>query len=116
MTAVAVSAAARFFAALGDETRLALLAHLRGQPLPPGDGHELLALVGVVVALAVAEDDLVAVGAEAEALAQGFDAAGRESHYFSNLNDAADWLGRNLETGDRLLVKGSRSAAMAQPE
>lgn len=55
---------------------------------------------------------VVAVGAEAEPLAAGFNEAGGESHYFPNLRDAAEWLGRTLKPGDRLLVKGSRSAAM----
>ena len=57
-------------------------------------------------------DALLAVGAGAADLAAGFDAAGGEAHHCGSHAEAADWLVRRTAAGDRILVKGSRSAAM----
>jgi UDP-N-acetylmuramoyl-tripeptide--D-alanyl-D-alanine ligase len=55
---------------------------------------------------------LVAVGENARALAEGFDAGGAVGHYCAGLDEAADLVARLTTAGDRLLIKGSRSAAM----
>jgi len=57
-------------------------------------------------------DVLVAVGPEAQPMSEGFDAAGSEAHYCASVEAAAVWLAANSSPGDRILVKGSRSAAM----
>ena len=57
-------------------------------------------------------DALLAVGAAAAPLAAGFDAAGGDAHHCGSHAEAADWLVRSSVPGDRILVKGSRSAAM----
>jgi UDP-N-acetylmuramoyl-tripeptide--D-alanyl-D-alanine ligase len=55
---------------------------------------------------------LVAVGESARGLGEGFDAAGGVSHYCASVADAAALLADLTVPGDRLLVKGSRSAGM----
>jgi len=57
-------------------------------------------------------DFLVAVGEEARPLSEGFDGAGGGGHYCATVTDAARWLAGRTRTGDRILIKGSRSAAM----
>ena len=55
---------------------------------------------------------LVAVGETAYPLAAGFTAAGGRSYLCASAAEAADWAVRQTDPGDRILVKGSRSAAM----
>ena len=55
---------------------------------------------------------LVVVGENARGLGEGFDAAGGVSHYCASVADAAALLVDLTAPGDRLLVKGSRSAGM----
>jgi len=55
---------------------------------------------------------LVVVGENARGLGEGFDAAGGVSHYCASVTDAAALLADLTAPGDRLLVKGSRSAGM----
>ncbi len=57
-------------------------------------------------------DFLLAVGAEARPLVAGFDAAGGDGNYCAAVDEAARWLANRTLPGDRILVKGSRSAAM----
>ena len=59
-------------------------------------------------------DVLVSVGPEAEGLAAGFAAAGGDSHHCGTRAAAVDWLVAATAAGDRVLVKGSRSAAMEE--
>ncbi|MFO7609395.1 MAG: UDP-N-acetylmuramoyl-tripeptide--D-alanyl-D-alanine ligase [Candidatus Krumholzibacteriia bacterium] len=59
-------------------------------------------------------DELVAVGDLAAPLAAGFDAAGGRAHHCRSHAEAADLVVRLTAPGDRILVKGSRSAAMEQ--
>jgi UDP-N-acetylmuramoyl-tripeptide--D-alanyl-D-alanine ligase len=59
-------------------------------------------------------DALVAVGPEAEPLRTGFDAAGGSGHYCATREEAAELLARITAPGDRLLIKGSRSAGMEE--
>jgi UDP-N-acetylmuramoyl-tripeptide--D-alanyl-D-alanine ligase len=55
---------------------------------------------------------LVAVGENARGLREGFDAAGGTGHYCASVEEAAALLAGITAPGDRLLVKGSRSAGM----
>lgn len=55
---------------------------------------------------------LVAVGENARGLREGFDAAGGVGHYCASVEEAAVLLAEITAPGDRLLVKGSRSAGM----
>jgi len=57
-------------------------------------------------------DRLVAVGALAGPLAEGFDAAGGEAHLCADHDEAADWILAHARSGDRILIKGSRSSGM----
>ncbi len=57
-------------------------------------------------------DLLIAVGKNARPLGVGFDAGGGVSHYCADLKEAALAAARHTRPGDRLLIKGSRSAAM----
>ncbi len=57
-------------------------------------------------------DVLLAVGENAHPLAVGFDAGGGVSHYCADLEEAARLAATHTRAGDRLLIKGSRSAAM----
>ena len=57
-------------------------------------------------------DILVAVGEAARPLAEGFDAGGKPHHYCATCAEAAAWIAASTARGDRLLIKGSRSAAM----
>ena len=57
-------------------------------------------------------DVLVAVGEAAQPLAAGFIAAGGRAFLCASAAEAADWAERHTNPGDRMLVKGSRSAAM----
>jgi len=57
---------------------------------------------------------LVAVGSEARPLIEGFDAEGGSGHYCETREEAARLLADLTAPGDRLLIKGSRSAAMEE--
>jgi UDP-N-acetylmuramoyl-tripeptide--D-alanyl-D-alanine ligase len=57
-------------------------------------------------------DELVAVGDAAAPLAEGFAAGGGRAHRCATCAEAADHLTGSTAPGDRILVKGSRSAAM----
>lgn len=57
-------------------------------------------------------DTLVAVGENARGLREGFDAAGGVGHYCASVEEAAALVAGITGPGDRLLVKGSRSAGM----
>jgi len=57
-------------------------------------------------------DLLIAVGKNAHPLRVGFDAGGGVSHYCADLEEAARLAALHTRAGDRLLIKGSRSAAM----
>ena len=57
-------------------------------------------------------DMLIAVGKNARPLSVGFDAGGGVGHYCADLKEAARWTALHTRAGDRLLIKGSRSAAM----
>ncbi len=59
-------------------------------------------------------DNLVAVGETARPLCAGFDAEGGGDHYCATVDEAARWLGGHTRAGDRILIKGSRSAAMEE--
>ena len=59
-------------------------------------------------------DVVVAVGPETADLVDGFASGGGESHYFPTLEAAAEWLADHVAAGERLLVKGSRSAGMEE--
>lgn len=59
-------------------------------------------------------DLLIAVGKNAHPLGVGFDAGGGVSHYCSDLEEAAQLAALHTRAGDRLLIKGSRSAAMEE--
>ena len=52
------------------------------------------------------------VGENARGLREGFDAAGGTGHYCATVEEAAALLATAAAPGDRLLVKGSRSAGM----
>jgi UDP-N-acetylmuramoyl-tripeptide--D-alanyl-D-alanine ligase len=55
---------------------------------------------------------LIAVGENARPMTVGFDAEGSVGHYCAGLEEAAELVARLTRAGDRLLIKGSRSAAM----
>jgi len=57
-------------------------------------------------------DALVAVGEAAAPLADGFDATGARAWRCASHDEAADWIVQHTAPGDRVLIKGSRSAAM----
>ncbi len=57
-------------------------------------------------------DMLIAVGKNARPLSVGFDAGGGVGHYCADLEEAARLASLHTRAGDRLLIKGSRSAAM----
>jgi len=57
---------------------------------------------------------LIAVGENARGLTVGFDAGGGVGHYCDDLEAAAGLAARLTGPGDRLLIKGSRSAAMEE--
>ena len=57
-------------------------------------------------------DHLVTVGDGARPLGEGFSAAGGRSGHCDDQAAAATWLTDHTTAGDRVLVKGSRSAAM----
>ena len=57
-------------------------------------------------------DFLLTVGAEAVPLAEGFRAAGGEALDCRSHDEAVAWIRQQVRAGDRVLVKGSRSAAM----
>ena len=59
-------------------------------------------------------DLLIAVGENARPLGVGFDAGGGVSHYCADLKEAAQLAALHTRAGDRLLIKGSRSAAMEE--
>ncbi len=57
-------------------------------------------------------DVLVAVGEAAHPLAAGFTAAGGRAYMCASAAAAVQWVERHTGPGDRILIKGSRSAAM----
>ena len=57
---------------------------------------------------------LLAVGPQASLLAEGFTGAGGRGLQCASLAEAAAWLVENTLAGDRILIKGSRSAGMEQ--
>ena len=57
---------------------------------------------------------VIAVGENARPLGTGFDAGGGVSHYCADLEEAARLAAIHTRTGDRLLIKGSRSTAMEE--
>jgi UDP-N-acetylmuramoyl-tripeptide--D-alanyl-D-alanine ligase len=57
---------------------------------------------------------VVGVGNLARELAQGAAAAGVESHWFADAEEAAAWAPRQLQGGDVVLVKGSRGVRLEQ--
>ncbi|MCP4572427.1 MAG: UDP-N-acetylmuramoyl-tripeptide--D-alanyl-D-alanine ligase [bacterium] len=59
-------------------------------------------------------DALVSVGPEAAGLATGFADAGGEAQHCTDRAEAVAWLVNHTTAGDRVLVKGSRSAAMEE--
>jgi UDP-N-acetylmuramoyl-tripeptide--D-alanyl-D-alanine ligase len=59
-------------------------------------------------------DLLILVGKNARPLGEGFDAGGGVSHYGDDLKEAARLAALHTRAGDRLLIKGSRSAAMEE--
>ncbi len=75
------------------------------------DSHRIHVETGRQVA-AAGVGMLVAVGENARGLREGFDAAGGSGHYCASVEEAAALLARIAARGDRLLVKGSRSAGM----
>lgn len=54
---------------------------------------------------------VVSVGDEARGISKG---AGAQGHHFDEREDAAAWLRRELKSGDAILFKGSRAAAIEQ--
>ncbi len=96
--------------------------------LPAGAGSRALAVIGTMAELGERSAELhrrtgaelleaglvgiVVVGSTAEPLARGFAAAGGRADTCADADDAADWLARNSVPGDRILVKGSRSAGL----
>ncbi|MBK8166496.1 MAG: UDP-N-acetylmuramoyl-tripeptide--D-alanyl-D-alanine ligase [bacterium] len=75
------------------------------------DSHRIHLETGQILA-AAGVAALVAVGENARGLREGFDAAGGSGHYCASLEEAAVLLTEITAPGDRLLVKGSRSAGM----
>lgn len=57
-------------------------------------------------------DLLVSVGEQARPLAEGFAARGGQTVSCADTDEAADWLARHTQAGDRILLKGSRSAGL----
>lgn len=55
---------------------------------------------------------LVAVGDEASGMSNGAREAGGEAYQFSQVESASEWLSENTNSGDLVLFKGSRMAAM----
>jgi UDP-N-acetylmuramoyl-tripeptide--D-alanyl-D-alanine ligase len=104
-----VLAACRTLAQLpGDGLTVAVLGHMAelgpdSETIHENTGRELAA--GDL-------DILLAVGEKARPLSEGFDAAAGEGHYCATLAEAAAWLADRTGDGDRLLIKGSRSAGM----
>ena len=104
-----VAAAARALVALpGGGRTIAVL----GAMAELGDGSEALHRETGAIVAAAGVDLLVAVGENARPLREGFDAAGGVGHYCASVEAAAALLARITSPGDRLLVKGSRSAGM----
>ena len=92
----------------------------------PGSGRRIAAL-GIMAELGshakaayqrvgrlAAERDLclVAVGDDAVGMSDGAREAGGEAHQFSKPESASEWLSANTHSGDLVLFKGSRMAAM----
>ncbi|MBU8870482.1 MAG: UDP-N-acetylmuramoyl-tripeptide--D-alanyl-D-alanine ligase [Gemmatimonadales bacterium] len=57
---------------------------------------------------------LVTVGEQTESMAEGFKQGGQKAHSCATIAEAADWLADNTKEGDRILVKGSRSAGLEE--
>ena len=55
---------------------------------------------------------LITIGAEAAGLVRGFAGEGKKARPCADIAEAADWLARHSVEGDRILVKGSRSAGL----
>ncbi len=102
------SAAASVLALPGDGRTIAVLGHMaelgRDSDRQHHETGSELARLGI--------DLLVAVGEAAAPLADGFAAAGGRIQRCADRDAAVRWLVANTVAGDRLLVKGSRSAAM----
>lgn len=106
---VSMVTAARSLAELpGSGRNIAVLGHMAEL----GDDSENLHRETGQKLAALALDALLTVGGEAESLARGMTAAGGQAHACADLSEAADWLARNSRPGDRILVKGSRSAGL----
>ena len=94
----------------GDGRVVAVLGHMAEL----GDGSEDLHR-GVGKELATGKlDVLLAVGPQAEPLAEGFKTSGRLTVPCKDIAAAASWLLDHTLAGDRILIKGSRSAGMEQ--
>jgi UDP-N-acetylmuramoyl-tripeptide--D-alanyl-D-alanine ligase len=87
---------------------LAVLGHMA--ELGP-EAQELHQQTGVDLA-ARGLDLLLTVGPQARPLAEGFATAGGQAESFAGIDEAAAWLAANTTNGDRILIKGSRSAGM----
>ncbi len=94
----------------GDRQVVAVLGHM-AEMGADSEAHHLT--VGRQMATA-GLDILLAVGEAAAPLAHGFMDAGRTGYVFADVNSAAEWLLARSADIDRILVKGSRSAAMEQ--
>ncbi len=106
---VSVCSAAESLVALpGTGDNFAVLGHMAELGAASESIHQQLGRDLVQVGL----DTLVAVGRQAAPLATGFEAAGGQVQIFADKSEAACWLAANTVPGDRLLLKGSRSAAM----
>lgn len=108
---VSMAAAGRALARLGGRGRtLAVLGHMAEL----GSGSEDLHRDTGRQLAADGLDALLAVGPAAAPLAEGFAAAGGEASRCADLEEAAAWVADRSRPGDRILVKGSRSAGMEQ--
>jgi len=92
----------------GNRKVAAVLGHM-AEMGPDSEAHHL-AVGGSVADTGV--DVLLAVGETAAPLAQGFLNRGKPAHLFADVAAAADWLLAHAADFDRVLIKGSRSAAM----
>nr|MEE4269481.1 UDP-N-acetylmuramoyl-tripeptide--D-alanyl-D-alanine ligase [Candidatus Krumholzibacteria bacterium] len=94
----------------GHGRALAVLGHMA--ELGP-DSEQLHREVGQSICEA-GVDQLLAVGPGARNLAEGFHGKNAPAFQVDSVGAAADWLDEHSGPGDRILIKGSRSAAMDQ--
>ncbi len=94
----------------GHGRALAVLGHMA--ELGP-DSEQLHREVGQSIREA-GVDQLLAVGPGARNLAEGFHGKNAPAFQVDSVVEAADWLEEHSGPGDRILIKGSRSAAMDQ--